>query len=84
MVADREGLGRCPTRKEFAVLVLSRKPGQRIEIAGSITCTILGVSGGRVRIGVDAPKAMPVVREELLPEWRDRPTRKEKCHVRDR
>jgi carbon storage regulator len=47
------------------VLVLTRKPGQRIEIDGSITCVVLGVDGGRVRIGLEAPARVPIVRQEL-------------------
>jgi carbon storage regulator CsrA len=48
------------------MLVLTRKPGQRIEIDGSIRCVVLGVAGGRVRIGVAAPARVPIVREELM------------------
>jgi carbon storage regulator len=38
------------------MLVLSRKPNERIEIDGGITLTIVEIRGDKVRIGFDAPK----------------------------
>ncbi|MBI1309750.1 carbon storage regulator [bacterium] len=50
------------------MLVLARRSGQEITIAGgTVRVTVLGVSGGRVRLGIQAPQDMPVVRSELLP-----------------
>ncbi len=50
------------------MLVLSRKIGQRILIGDKITVTVVKVGHGGVRIGVDAPQEMAVVREELATE----------------
>ena len=47
------------------MLVLSRKVGERILIGDKISITIVRIAHGGVRIGVDAPTEMPVVREEL-------------------
>ena len=47
------------------MLVLSRKAGERIWIGEDISVTVVRISGGGVRIGIEAPKEMPVVREEL-------------------
>ena len=47
------------------MLVLSRKAGERIWIGDDISVTVVRISGGGVRIGVEAPREMPVVREEL-------------------
>ncbi|MEE2643226.1 MAG: carbon storage regulator [Planctomycetota bacterium] len=47
------------------MLVLSRKVGEKILIGDSISVTVVRVSGGGVRIGIDAPSDLPVVREEL-------------------
>jgi len=47
------------------VLVLSRKVGQKILIGDKIAVTVVKVGHGGVRIGVDAPPEMAVVREEL-------------------
>ena len=48
------------------MLVLSRKVGEKILIGDCITVTIVRVAPGVVRLGVDAPRNMTVVREELL------------------
>lgn len=50
------------------MLVVTRKVGQRILIGENIAVTVLKVSGGGVRIGIDAPAEMPVMREELAKE----------------
>jgi carbon storage regulator len=47
------------------VLVLSRKIGERILIGDRITVTVVKLGHGGVRIGIDAPPEMAVVREEL-------------------
>lgn len=47
------------------MLVLSRKVGERILIGENISVTVVRVAGNMVRIGVDAPTELPVVREEL-------------------
>jgi len=47
------------------VLVLSRKVGERILIGGDIAITVVKVAQGGVRIGIDAPSELAVVREEL-------------------
>ena len=50
------------------MLVLSRKVGQRILIGDKITVTLVKVGHGGVRIGVEAPPEMAVIREELATE----------------
>jgi len=47
------------------MLVLSRKIGERILIGPDISVTVVRIAGGAVRIGVEAPSDMPVIREEL-------------------
>ncbi len=47
------------------MLVLSRKIGERIWIGDDIAVTVVRITGGGVRIGIEAPSEMPVVREEL-------------------
>jgi carbon storage regulator len=49
------------------MLVLSRKPGQRLQIGNDITITITRVEHGSVKIGVEAPKDVAIIRTELLP-----------------
>ena len=47
------------------MLVLSRKQGERIQIADAITVTVLSIDGGRVRLGFAAPADVPIHREEV-------------------
>ena len=47
------------------MLVLSRKERERIRLGDSIVLTIVRVSGDRVRLGIEAPEDMIVLREEL-------------------
>jgi carbon storage regulator len=47
------------------MLVLSRKVGERIQLGDHITVTLVKISGNMVRLGIDAPPNMPVVRQEL-------------------
>ncbi len=47
------------------MLVLSRKVGERIWIGDEISITVVRITGGGVRLGIEAPVEMPVVREEL-------------------
>ncbi len=47
------------------MLVLTRKPGQRLMIGDNIVVTVLSVHGGQVRIGIEAPRSVSIRREEL-------------------
>ncbi|MCE9545057.1 MAG: carbon storage regulator [Planctomycetia bacterium] len=47
------------------MLVLSRKIGERILIGDKISVTVVRVGQGGVRIGIEAPDDLPVIREEL-------------------
>lgn len=49
------------------MLVLSRKEGERIKLGDSIIITVVGVSGDKVRVGIQAPSDILVLREELKP-----------------
>lgn len=47
------------------MLVLTRKLGEVLKIGDDIELTILGISGNQVRLGINAPKDVPVDREEI-------------------
>ena len=47
------------------MLVLSRKPGERIHIGKDIVVTVLEVSGKLVRIGISAPDHISILRSEV-------------------
>ncbi len=48
------------------MLILTRKSGETITIGENIQIRVLGVKGGQVRIGVDAPREVSVNREEVF------------------
>jgi carbon storage regulator len=50
---------------EAAMLVLSRKVGERILIGENITVTVVRISATDVRLGIDAPPEATVIRSEL-------------------
>ena len=47
------------------MLVLTRKIGEQIIIAGNITISIVSVGPGRVKIGIDAPSSVSIDRSEI-------------------
>lgn len=49
------------------MLVLSRKLGEKIVINGNIVLTVVKIDRNQIRLGVEAPKDVPVYREEIAP-----------------
>ena len=47
------------------MLVLTRRPGQRIVIDDNIVVSVVSLKNGQVRLGIDAPHSVHIVREEL-------------------
>lgn len=50
------------------MLVLARREGERVRIGEEIWVTVLEVRENYVRLGFDAPPAIPVLREEIIGE----------------
>lgn len=50
------------------MLVLSRKEGEEIVIGKDIVITVVDIEHGKVRLGISAPRDVPIFRKELLPE----------------
>jgi carbon storage regulator len=48
------------------LLVLTRRPGQSIQVGEGISVVIVRIEGDRVVVGIDAPRDVRVVRTELL------------------
>ena len=53
------------------MLVLSRKVGEKILVGNNVVLTVVEVNGNRVRLGIEAPREMAVVRSELVGKGRD-------------
>ena len=49
------------------MLIITRRPGEKVMLGDDVVIEVIEVSGSSVRIGIDAPKSIPVYREEL---WR--------------
>lgn len=47
------------------MLILQRKAGESLYIGDDITITVLSSEDGRVRLAIDAPKSIPILRSEL-------------------
>jgi len=47
------------------MLILTRRVGETVMIGDEVTVTVLGVKGGQVRLGINAPKSVAVHREEI-------------------
>lgn len=62
------------------MLVLSRRRGERIVIGDNIVVTVISVEGGRVKLGIEAPRNIRVLRAEVdakqakAPAWDDEDT----------
>lgn len=55
----------------MAMLVLSRKAGERVLIGDEIEVTIVRIGPNTVRIGIDAPRDMNIVRDELCADKKE-------------
>jgi carbon storage regulator len=52
----------------LTLLVLTRKPGEKVIIDRDIVVTIVAVRGNKVRVGIEAPKDKVILREEISDE----------------
>jgi carbon storage regulator len=47
------------------VLIITRRPGERIMLGDDVRIHIMEIVGNSVRVGVEAPRSVPVYREEI-------------------
>ncbi len=47
------------------MLILTRKPGERIVIGSDVVLTVVRIQGDKIRLGITAPPTVPVHREEV-------------------
>ena len=55
-----------PIKGILSMLVLVRKPTESILVGDDITITVVSTTGGQVKIGIDAPREIVILREELV------------------
>lgn len=53
------------TLETVEMLILTRRVGERLMVGDDIEVTVLGVKGGQVRVGINAPSDVSVHREEI-------------------
>jgi carbon storage regulator len=66
LVASTHAHALC--REALEVLVLTRKSNQSIMIGDDIEVSVLAIMGEKVRIGIEAPRSVPVFRKEVYVE----------------
>jgi carbon storage regulator len=47
------------------VLIITRRPGEKIMLGEDVSIQVMEIVGNQVRIGIQAPKSVPVYREEI-------------------
>lgn len=47
------------------MLIITRRPGEKIMLGEDISIQVMEIVGNQVRIGIQAPKSVPVYREEI-------------------
>ncbi len=60
-----------PFMKGISMLVLTRKPGERILIGEDIRVTVVRIGPNTVRLGIEAPRGVNIVRSEIILEIAD-------------
>jgi carbon storage regulator len=63
------------------VLVLTRKSNQSIMIGDDVEITVLAIMGEKVRIGIEAPRSVPVFRREVYVEIQEEQATEERSEV---
>lgn len=63
------------------MLILTRRVGETLMIGDNISVTVLGVKGGQVRVGVNAPREVMVHREEIYERIRDEDNVSQRCAI---
>lgn len=53
-------------QKEIFMLVLSRRVGETVFIGDDIEVTILKTQGGQIKVGIEAPPEVAIVRKEVV------------------
>jgi carbon storage regulator len=66
-IIEQEKPTRFRSTEGSDMLVLSRKLGEKIFIGENICITVVDIDRGKIRLGIEAPRDVPIFRQELLP-----------------
>lgn len=53
------------------MLIITRKPGEKIMLGDDVVVHVMEIVGNSVRVGIQAPRSIPVYREEIWNAVRD-------------
>ena len=53
------------------MLIITRKPGEKIMLGDDVVVHVMEIVGNSVRVGIQAPRSVPVYREEIYAAVRD-------------
>lgn len=53
------------------MLIITRRPGEKIMVGDDIVIHVMEIVGNSVRVGIEAPRSVPVYREEIWNAVRD-------------
>ena len=53
------------------MLIITRRPGEKIMIGDDVVVHVMEIVGNSVRVGIEAPRSVPVYREEIWNAVRD-------------
>jgi carbon storage regulator len=53
------------------MLIITRRPGEKLMVGDDVVVQVMEIVGGTVRIGIDAPRSVPVYREEIFAAVRE-------------
>lgn len=66
------------------MLILSRRPGESLTIGDDIVITVVSVNGNQVRLGINAPRAVRVLRDEIYKAIQEENQAAAKAHEQKR
>jgi carbon storage regulator len=66
------------------MLILSRRPGESLTIGDKIVVTVVSINGNQIRLGIDAPRDVRVLRDEIYKAIREENQAAAKAHEQTR
>ena len=66
------------------MLILSRRPGESVTLGDDIVVTVVSVNGNQVRLGINAPREVRVLRDEIYKAIREENQAAAKAHEQKR